>query len=196
MKDQEARFNEVLREKILALPYDLKVCFALMADEDGDPGVRALAAGTAVYVLGPNDIIPDHVMPVGYADDAIILWAALDQIRRQHPEVAAKFAERFDGIIDKAGEVVEVFQAYLGKVYDWMLGKLPSLPDVVYKGKKATEYVEDPEAGAFLYEEGLAFVTDFDLDEDYLTNSLRGRKVMDALTKRIEEEEARRKVHL
>ncbi|MDY0003019.1 MAG: DUF1232 domain-containing protein [Polyangia bacterium] len=193
MKDKENRFNEVLREKILALPYDLKICFAIMADEDCDREVRLLAAGTALYVLGPNDIIPDHIMPVGYADDAIILWAALDRIRTQHPEVAAKFSERFDGIIDRAGETVEAFSAYLGKVFDWMLAKVPSLPELVYKGKKAAEYIEDPEAGVFLYEEGLAFVTDFDLDEDYLANALRGRKVLEALTKRIEEEEARRK---
>lgn len=193
MKDKESRFNEVLREKILALPYDLKVCFALMVDEDGPQDVRSLAAGTIVYVLGPNDIIPDHIMPVGYADDAIILWAALDQVRRQHPEVAARFRERFEGIIDGAGEITEVFGAYLGKVYDWLAGKLPTLPDLVYKGKKATDYMMDTEAGDFLYEEGLAFVTDFDLDGDYLANSLRGKKVMDALTKRIEEEQSRRK---
>lgn len=193
MTDKESRFSELLREKMVALPYDLKVCFALMADEDGDPGVRALAAGTVVYVLGPNDIIPDHLMPVGYADDAIILWAALDKVRVEHPEVAAKFSDRFDRIIEGAGEVTEVFRDYLGTVYDWMVGKLSSLPDLVYKGKKATDYVEDPDAGAFLYEEGLAFVTDFDLDEDYLSNTLRGRKVLEALSKRIEEEELRRK---
>lgn len=193
MDAKESRFTEVLREKILALPFDLKVCFALMVDEDGPPALRNLAAGTAVYVLGPNDIIPDHIMPVGYADDAIILWAMLDHVRRTHPEVAAKFAERFDGAIDGAGEVAAIFQGYLGEIYDWMVSKLPTLESLVYKGKKASEYVQDAEAGDFLYEEALAFVTDFDLDEDYLTNHLRGRKVLDALNKRADEEGQRRK---
>jgi len=193
MDAKETQFNEVLRNKILALPFDLKVCFALMVDEDGPPEVRAMAAGTAVYVLGPNDIIPDHIMPVGYADDAIILWAMLDHVRQHHADVAAKFAERFDSVIDGAGEITAVFRDYLGPIYEWMVSKLPTLESLVYKGKKATDYVQDPEAGDFLYEEALAFVTDFDLDEDYLTNHLRGRKVMDALAKRAGEEQQRRK---
>lgn len=193
MNDQELRFTEVLREKILALPFDLKVCFALMVDQDSPASVRTLAAGTAVYVLGPNDIIPDHILPVGFADDAIILWATLDHVRQNHPDVAAKFAERFDGLIDTAGEVAEVFRAYLGEVYDWLASKLPTLSSQVYKGKTATAYMEDPEAGDFLYQDAMAFVTDFDLDEDYLTNTLRGRKVLEVLKRRIEEEAQRRR---
>lgn len=193
MDAKESQFVERLREKIVALPFDLKVCFALVADEDQPQEVRLLAAGTALYVLGPNDIIPDHVMPVGFADDAIIFWAMMDQIRRDHPETAAKFSERFEGLFDGAEETAEIFHGYLGELYEWLAGKLPELPNQVYKGKRAAEYVDDADAGDFLYEEAQAFVTDFDLDDDYLANSLRGQKVLDALSKRADEEKLRKK---
>ncbi len=193
MDSNESRFVDVLREKIVSLPFDLKVCFAVVADEDQPDEVRLLAAGTALYVLGPNDIIPDHVMPVGFADDAIIFWAMLDRIRRDHPETAEKFSERFDGIFDSAAETAAVFQGYLGELYDWLADKLPELPQQIYKGKRAAEYVEDSDAGDFLYEEAQAFVTDFDIDEDYLANRLRGSKVRDALQKRATEEQLRKR---
>jgi uncharacterized membrane protein YkvA (DUF1232 family) len=191
MDSKESRFVDVLREKIVSLPFDLKVCFAVVADEDQPEEVRLLAAGTVLYVLGPNDIIPDHLMPVGFADDAIIFWAMLDHFRRKYPDTAQKFSERFDGIFDSAEQTAEVFRDYLGELYDWLAGKLPTLPQQVYKGTRAAEYIEDPEAGDFLYEEGQAFVTDFDVDEDYLANRLRGQKVREALAKRVSEEQLR-----
>jgi uncharacterized membrane protein YkvA (DUF1232 family) len=193
MEAKENEFTAALRDKILALPFDLKVCFALMADEDQPPDLRALAAGTAVYVLGPNDIIPDHIMPVGYADDAIIVWVLFDHVRQHYPDTATKFAERFDNIFSTAGDTAAVFRGYLGEIYDWLAGKLPTLPQQIYKGKTAVEYLQNTEAGDFLYEEALAFVTDFDLDEEYLTNHLRGRKVLEALAKRADEEQQRKK---
>ncbi len=193
MDSQERRFVDELRDKIVSLPYDLKVCFALLADEDQPEAVRLLAAGTALYVLGPNDIIPDHIMPVGFADDAIILWAMLDEIRRNHQETAAKFSERFEGVFESSEQTASIFRGYLGELYDWLAGKLPELSKQVYKGKQAATYITDADAGDFLYEEAQAFVTDFDLDEDYLANHLRGSKVSEALAKRADEEKLRAK---
>ena len=191
MDTKEQLFVQRLRDKIVSLPFDLKVPFAVIADEDQPPEVRLLAAGTVLYVLGPNDIIPDHIMPVGYADDAILLWAALDEIRRSHPATAEKFRERFEGVFEAAEETTRIFQEYLGELYDWLAGKLPTLSGIVYKGKRAQDYVDDPEAGDYLYDESRAFTTDFDLDEEYLDNHLRGRLVRDALAKRAQEESLR-----
>ncbi len=193
MKDHERLFAERLRDKIVSLPFDLKVAFAIMADEDQSNEVRLLGAGTVIYVLGPNDIIPDHIMPVGYADDAIILWAMIEEIRRKYPDTAAKFSERFEGVFESAEETVSLFGEYLGDLYGWLAGKLPDLSKIVYKGKVAQNYIDDMEAGEFLYNEAREFTTEFDLDEDYLNNHLRGRLVLDALTKRQNEENLRAK---
>lgn len=193
MQNQERLFAERLRDKIVSLPFDLKVAFAIMADEDQPADVRLLGAGTVIYVLGPNDIIPDHIMPVGYADDAIILWAMIDEIRRNHPDTASKLAERFEGVFESAEETAAIFAGYLGDLYEWMAGKLPELPKLVYKGKVAKDYIDDMEAGDFLFNESREFTTEFDLDEDYLNNHLRGRLVLDALAKRAEEEKLRPK---
>ncbi len=191
MENQERLFAQRLRDKIVSLPFDLKVAFAMMADEDQPDQVRLLGAGTAIYVLGPNDIIPDHIMPVGYADDAIILWAMLDFVRREHPETAAKLGERFEGVFEASEETTRIFRAYLGELYDWMAGKLADLPRLPYKGKVAKDYVENQEAGEFLYDESREFVTEFDIDEEYLNNHLRGRLVLDALRQRAELEKRR-----
>jgi len=193
MQNLERLFAERLRDKIVSLPFDLKVAFAIMVDEDQSPEVRLLGVSTVIYVLGPNDIIPDHIMPVGYADDAIILWVMIDEIRRNHPDTAAKFAERFEGVFESSEETAQIFRSYLGELYEWMVGKLPELPKIAYKGKVAQDYLTDPEAGEFLYDEARAFTTEFDLDEDYLNNHLRGRLVMDALAKRADEEKLRAK---
>ncbi len=193
MENPERQFAERLRDKIVSLPFDLKVAFAIMVDEDQSDEVRLLGAGTVLYVLGPNDIIPDHIMPVGYADDAIILWIMIDEIRRKHPETAAKFTERFDGVFESSEETTLIFQGYLGPLYDWLVGKLPEFNKLVYKGKVAQEYIDDAEAGEFLYDESREFTTEFDIDEDYLNNHLRGRLVSEALAKRVEEEKLRAK---
>lgn len=193
MQNQERLFAERLRDKIVSLPFDLKVAFAIMADEDQPAEVRLLGAGTVIYVLGPNDIIPDHIMPVGYADDAIILWAMIEEIRRKHPDTAAKFAERFEGVFESSEETASIFRSYLGELYEWLTGKLPDLPKIVYKGKVAQDYIADMEAGDFLFNESREFTTEFDIDEDYLNNHLRGRLVLDALSKRAEEEKLRQK---
>ena len=193
MDIKEQRFVQRLRDKIVSLPFDLKVFFALMADEDQPEPVRLLAAGTVIYVLGPNDIIPDHIMPVGYADDAMILWASVDELRRTHPEVVEKFSSRFEGVFEAAEETVAIFSEYLGELFEWLRGKLPELTSLAYKGKKAADYLADSEAGDFLYTEAMAFTTDFDLDEEYLDNHLKGRLVVDALQKRLKEESMRSK---
>jgi uncharacterized membrane protein YkvA (DUF1232 family) len=193
MENQERLFAERLRDKIVSLPFDLKVAFAIMVDEDQPDDVRLLGAGTVIYVLGPNDIIPDHIMPVGYADDAIILWAMIDEIRKSHPETAEKLTERFEGMFESAEETAQIFRGYLGELYEWLAGMLPELPKLVYKGKVAQDYIDDMDAGEFLYNESREFTTEFDLDEDYLNNHLRGRLVLDALAQRADEEKLRAK---
>lgn len=192
MESTERRFVEVLAERIASLPFDLKICFALLADEDQPEELHRLAAGVAVYVLGPNDIIPDHILPVGFADDAIILWAMLDELRRGFPEAAQKISDRFDVPLDRIEETAAVFHGYLGDLHDWLAGKLPDLHRQVYKGKTAAHYAADAEAGQFLYDEAQSFVTDFDLNREYLARHLTGPKVRDALQSRAETERMRR----
>ena len=131
-------------------------------------------------------------MPVGFADDAIILWAMLDELRRSFPDAAQKISDRFDIPLDKVEQTAAVFRGYLGDLYDWLAGKLPELHRQVYKGKTAAQYAADADASNFLYEEAQAFVTDFDLDGDYLARHLTGPKVRDALESRAEAERLRR----
>jgi hypothetical protein len=61
----------------------------------------------------------------------------------------------------------------MGDTYDWLQGKVTSLGKSVYKGKKLALYLDDEEASGELYEDGLAFATDYPLDEEKLSMKLK-----------------------
>ena len=64
-------------------------------------------------------------------------------------------------------------QQVFGDVYAWVAGKVEGLPRQAYKGKKLALYIDDDEQVAVLWEDGLAFQTDFPLDEDKLAMRLK-----------------------
>jgi uncharacterized membrane protein YkvA (DUF1232 family) len=194
METKEQRFLTRLRETMISLPYDLKIFFSIMADADQPDEVRHVAAGTVMYVVGPSDLIPDHLMPVGYVDDAIVLWTSLEALRLQNPGIVEVHGGGLEGFAASVEATARVFRDYLGPLYDWLAAKVPDLAKQVYKGKHAAHYIHDPEGADFLYNEAQAFTSDFDLDEEYLALRLnRGKLVTDALAKKQAEESLRRK---
>jgi uncharacterized membrane protein YkvA (DUF1232 family) len=60
--------------------------------------VKAALAGAVVYFLVPDDLIPDSIPVLGYADDAAVLAAAMkifaSHIRPEHREAARRALER------------------------------------------------------------------------------------------------------
>ena len=193
MDPKEQRFLSRLRETMIALPYDLKICFSVIADADLPDEVRRMAVGTVMYVVGPSDLIPDHVIPVGYVDDALVLWLTFEELRRQDPRIvqAHGTGDDFPGTVESTART---FREYLGPIYEWLAGKIPGLAKQVYKGKGADHYFLDPEGADFLYNEAQAFTSDFDLDEEYLGLKLtRGKQVIDALARKQTEESLRRR---
>ena len=61
----------------------------------------------------------------------------------------------------------------MGDTYTWVVGKVDGLSKQVYKGKKVAQYIDDEESVETLYEDGLAFATDYPLDEDKLAMRLK-----------------------
>jgi uncharacterized membrane protein YkvA (DUF1232 family) len=193
MDPKEQRFLSRLRDTMIALPYDLKICFSVIADADLPDEVRRMAVGTVMYVVGPSDLIPDHVIPVGYVDDALVLWLAFEELRRQDPRIVQAHGTS-DDFVATVESTARTFREYLGPIYDWLAGKIPGLAKQVYKGKGADHYFLDPEGADFLYNEAQAFTSDFDLDEEYLGLKLtRGKQVIDALSRKQAEESLRRR---
>jgi hypothetical protein len=60
-----------------------------------------------------------------------------------------------------------------------------------YKGKDASSYVEDDEARDFLYGEALEFTTDYEIDEEAASRLRSGESVLEAFSKRAQEESRR-----
>jgi uncharacterized membrane protein YkvA (DUF1232 family) len=60
--------------------------------------VKAVLAGAIVYFVVPDDLIPDYIPVIGYADDAAVLGAAFklvsSHIKPEHREAAQRMLVR------------------------------------------------------------------------------------------------------
>lgn len=60
--------------------------------------VKVVLVGAIVYFVVPNDLIPDYIPVIGYADDAAVLGAAIKamsvHIKPEHREAARRTVAR------------------------------------------------------------------------------------------------------
>ncbi|BBY19435.1 YkvA family protein [Mycolicibacterium litorale] len=73
----------LLREAVRILPDTLRLIRRIAADRSLPTGVRVRLALLMVYLALPFDLIPDFIPVLGYADDAIIVTAALRSVARR-----------------------------------------------------------------------------------------------------------------
>jgi uncharacterized membrane protein YkvA (DUF1232 family) len=78
----------LLREALRLLPDLLRLLPRLAADRTLPRGVRVRLALLLAYLASPADLVPDFIPVIGYADDAIIVAAALRSVAR-HTGIAA-----------------------------------------------------------------------------------------------------------
>ena len=189
----ETEFVERLRELLVNLPYDLKVLFEVISDEDLPFETRELAASAVVYTLSPADAIPDQLGLVGFADDAIYLRLVLRQLAGSDM-VAPGYPERFPDQFARLDEDLELFRTYLGEAMSWLEQRTSpaAVAEVKYKGKTMAEYVGNDDLGQMLYEEGLEFTTEYEIDEDAVQRLASGKVVLEAFSRRRQFEEGRR----
>lgn len=190
--DIESRFVERLRELLVTLPYDLKVLFAAMADEDLSTEVRQLAAGGVIYCLAPSDPIPDSSGIVGFVDDVIVVRTILKQILERGKADAEEYPKRFPEQFEQLDADLKLFSDYLGDALRWVNQRVDKLAEKSrYKGKSVVNYIDEEEAGQFLYEEGLEFTTNYEIDDEKAYRLTSGKPVLDAFKKRTAVESAR-----
>ncbi len=185
----EKRFVKRMRELLVSLPYDMKVLFEAMADENLPLDARRLAASAAIYCLSPSDPMPDSMGLLGYVDDVVFLRLAYQRLVELGGEDAARYRARFPDEFNGLQADLELMQQYLGKAFDWIGQRIEkAVPKARYKGKAASTYVEDDEAREFLYEEGQNFTTQYDIDEEAAARLQSGKPVLDAFRRRMAEE--------
>ena len=82
-------------------------------------------------------------------------------------------------------EDISLFKKELGELWPWLCSKLDTFPKLPFKGKTATQYAADEEASQQLYEEGLEFQTNFNVNEQQVKNKLRrDEQIIEFITKR------------
>jgi uncharacterized membrane protein YkvA (DUF1232 family) len=190
----EHQFVERMRTLLVSLPYDLKVLFEAMTDEDLPLEARKLATAAAIYCLSPTDAIPDNIGIVGFTDDTIVVRLVLKQMLQRGGDAVADYPERFPEQFDNLDEDLALVRSYLGQSMDWLERRmqLENLEELRYKGKTVSGYLADDESAQRLYEDGLGFTTDYEIDDEAVQRLTSGKPVLEAFDKRRQIEESRR----
>jgi hypothetical protein len=190
-KEAERPFLEKVTEYLVSLPFDLKLLQEAVTDPDLEHDAREIAAGAIIHTISPQ---AEGEGPLKFADDVLFVRAALKRVISDGSEGAQAFKDRFAGeVYHKLEEDCATFAEYLGDLWPWLTGKLAAFGKVPYKGKKPSQYVDDEEAATLLYEEGLEFQTNYNLDEEQVRNKVRRADQILELLNRKRAEEAKKK---
>ena len=188
----EKQFVNRVQELLVMLPYDIKVFFEAISDENLPMEARKVAAGAIIYCLSPSDPIPDSAGILGFVDDVTVVKIALSRLLELGGEEAAEFPKRFPDQYDGLEGDLSLIRGYLGENMAWLEKRIrEQLPNNRYKGKSTEEYLKDDEAQSFLYTEGLAFTTDYEIDEKEAAKLVSGEAVREVFRQRKELEDKR-----
>lgn len=188
------RFVDTMRGWLISLPHDLKILYEAASDENLDRASRELATGAIIYVVSPSDFISsDRSDFSGYADDCLILRLALRRIAAKQDEDSQQFRERFSDFFASLDEELAICKKTMGELYGWLDSLVDGLPRLEYKSKKVAVYLDDDEASEMLYEDGLAFATEYPVDEDDLADRFKkASTIIEVIQKRKLEEDKKR----
>ena len=188
----EKEFVHRVRELLVNLPYDLKVFFEAISDKNLPMEARKVAAGAIIYCLHPSDPIPDSAGILGFVDDVTVVKIALSRLVELGGEEAAEYPNRFSEQFEGLESDLALIRGYLGENMVWLEKRVRErLPNNRYKGKTTSEYLADQEAQEFLYAEGLAFTTDYEIDEEEASKLVSGESVREVFRQRKEVEDKR-----
>jgi hypothetical protein len=170
-QDASREFLTTVSGWLVSLPHDLRVLFEAKDEPNLDRVAREAAAGAIVFVLTPDKTADADF--VRFADDAILFRTVLQYVAAKGGEGAADFKERFAEYYASLDSDLEVVKGVMGDTYEWIAGKVATLGKQVYKGKKLPMYIDDEAAAEELYEDSLAFATEYTIDEDKLSVRLK-----------------------
>ncbi len=189
-REAEGRFVELMSAWLVSLPYDLKILFEAVDDENLNRRARELAASAIVYVVSPNDAVADrHDSFMSYCDDCLVLRLAFAK-GLGDSEDDEYFRSRFPEFFAPLQQELAVCDQVMGTdLVEWLWSKVDALDKLSYKGKKVATYLDDSEAAALLYEDGLEFSTEYPIEEDLLRDKLKkAATVVDFIRRRRDEE--------
>jgi hypothetical protein len=77
------------------------------------------------------------------------------------------------------------------ELFSWIADRAQTLRQLTYKGKTVKMFLEDSEAASLLYEDGLAFTTDYPIEEEALADKFKKASTVTDFMQRRKAEEAR-----
>jgi hypothetical protein len=170
-QDASRQFLTTMSSWLVSLPHDLRVLFEAKDEPNLDRVAREAAAGAIVFVLTPDKTADADF--VRFADDAILFRAVLQFVAARGGEGAGDFRERFAEYYSSLDADLDVCKLVMGDTFEWINGKVATLGKQVYKGKKLPMYLDDTAAAEELYEDSLAFATEYTIDEEKLSMRLK-----------------------
>jgi len=187
----ERRFVETFKAWLISLPYDLKILYEASTDENLPRNSRELATGAIIYAVSPNDFInADRSDFLSYCDDCILVRLALQRIVEAQDEDSQFFKSRFEDFFSSLKEELALSREAMGETFAWLESKINLLKTLEYKGKSVPAYIDEDEAVDFLYEEGLAFATEYPVDEETLGDKLKkASTILEVMDRRKEEDD-------
>ncbi len=173
----------VMSDWLVTLPHDLKILYEAASDEDLDRPAREMAVGAIINTISPSRLAG---VPRGdfthHCADAILLHLALRRVLDLGGDESDAFRERFADFYESLDDQIATCKAALGDGFAWLEGKVGTFPTAMHKHKSVANYLSDEEASEYLYEDGLEFRTDYDVDEELLADRLKkASTVFDAL---------------
>jgi hypothetical protein len=183
--DAQRRFMQAMSEWLVALPHDLKLLYEAASDPNLDREARELAVGAIISTISPGHLpgVPRGDF-INYCDGVILLRLVAQRIVARGDEDCDAFKERFSDFYEKIDDDVALCESVLGDI-QWLRDKTAALHKLEYKSKKVGVYLDDDDASEFLYEDGLEFQTEYEVDDDVLSDRLkRVSTILDALQKR------------
>lgn len=93
-------FAHKLRRNVGRIPFaeDVTSSFYCAVDSKSPAFVKAVLFGALAYFILPTDVIPDFLAGIGFADDASVLLAAMNTVRKhvtdEHREKARVFLKK------------------------------------------------------------------------------------------------------
>ncbi len=97
------KFWRKLKREAASIPFleDVLTAHYCAFDRHTPLYVKAVLVGAMVYFVVPDDLIPDYIPVIGYADDAAVLATAFkvvsSHIKPEHREAARRALQRLRG---------------------------------------------------------------------------------------------------
>lgn len=103
---QSIQARKLIQDTVLMLPNLVKLIGRLLADPRVPRRSKIALGAAAAYVASPIDLIPEIIPIIGWADDLIVIFMALDALIDRTDQHIVE--EHWDGPVDLLGLIEDV----------------------------------------------------------------------------------------